>query len=1072
MNTRKALEILSKGDKVYSDRVNSPLLEKSDQYLSDYDDTQRNILAKQNDESIHLPFLDTLRRKVSKMIDSPDVNLPIVTRFDLYSGIRKASEKSKKDSGLKRLAAQLEKNWHNEPLGTMTYGQVAGLIKQYKDMFPRSKAADAMEAECTRIGLHKLPVAKLARIASNIGSQADYDVAMEINGFAGDRPEQIRARALVRGLVELRGASVGSEPVDQNDSRGIEERVADKVTVISKQADYAKALQMLPGAQQTLESLMNMVDSAANEMFEDGLNNDGQRLQSFSKTLDQWSKQLQSIVQKAQPLSEEQVQQKLPKSKPAPQSAPKQQPSEQGEFDHLFNQPQKKWYNPLTWFKGPQTASLIKSARSAAAVPSTVRNDITAFMHALEAQLAAPPMHDEDLEQDNLDMSMPDSDQMTDEPGLDLAPAPDMDMEVQPSDLEHGVDVVEEIEQAADDIIQEAPPEAMDYIDHEMAEGHSAPPGTAEWGAEEILNEGHEAPPPTDAWLDEEMAELEGGGLPGPGDLEAKGPPGHEEQILELKKNPEIDNPWAVAWSQHNKEKPGAHGKNSQLDADSLVDTEEGSVDDLLNLDPRMGQKKSDGKGIPLPGKVETHPKVTTYAKNVGKDGGKVLKSADIEQALLDGHTVKVGSVSIAINSNDEIEVWNKDAGRACDLMHMDTAVADFIAMADAEQKQIREFKSNFKYHIAEMVNVPCEACGNVHLFEKAANINTDQYACLCGNLVDASSVEELLKIAQWGKAYQVSVQYPVTKDPQQNKVARDKLYNTLRTLSKGNMKVDDEGSGFVVSTMWNVEDHDVAKIERQMQALGARPESRRVGQALPGIEAPPAAPAAPAPSAPSSAEGPLPVNDDIPGMPFDTVANAAWTNYKALNMSFHDAAKTFLKEHGEKWADDPSKDSAVLSAMMAQYGGTATQAAPPAPGAAPMSATPPPGPGSTTMMAALKLAADSKLKTPSIRKPKDHVSVPNDVGPDSETKGSIPAPGKVKSQPNKEQHQKLSPKDLGKDSETKDLLPTPGEPKAEHDPKKNKGVSLPDKKLDKDSEPNDPFSVPSLGKAPKVNKG
>jgi hypothetical protein len=83
----------------------------------------------------------------------------------------------------------------------------------------------------------------------------------------------------------------------------------------------------------------------------------------------------------------------------------------------------------------------------------------------------------------------------------------------------------------------------------------------------------------------------------------------------------------------------------------------------------------------------------------------------------------------------------------------------------------------------------------------------------------------------------------------------------------------------------------------------------------------------------------------------------------------------------------------------------------------------------------------------------------------------SIPTPGRVKTQPNKEQHQKLAPKDLGKDSETKGSIPVPGTPKVEHNPKSQPGVRLPDKKLDADSEPNSPFTDPSLGAVPSVHR-
>ena len=38
-------------------------------------------------------------------------------------------------------------------------------------------------------------------------------------------------------------------------------------------------------------------------------------------------------------------------------------------------------------------------------------------------------------------------------------------------------------------------------------------------------------------------------------DLEEVAPPGKEKMVKALKKDPDIDNPWAVAWSMYNKEK-------------------------------------------------------------------------------------------------------------------------------------------------------------------------------------------------------------------------------------------------------------------------------------------------------------------------------------------------------------------------------------------------------------------------------------------------------------------------------------------------------------------------------------
>ena len=40
-------------------------------------------------------------------------------------------------------------------------------------------------------------------------------------------------------------------------------------------------------------------------------------------------------------------------------------------------------------------------------------------------------------------------------------------------------------------------------------------------------------------------------------DIEEVSPPGREDQVMALKNVPGIDNPWAVAWSQHNRSKRG-----------------------------------------------------------------------------------------------------------------------------------------------------------------------------------------------------------------------------------------------------------------------------------------------------------------------------------------------------------------------------------------------------------------------------------------------------------------------------------------------------------------------------------
>lgn len=819
MKTRDALEILSKGNVKYEDRVNSTLLERAAEYIDSYNETESAIADKKASMSTNLPFVEALKRKVSKLVSGPDQNLPIITRFDLYQGVRKIAERTAKDTGLQRLSTMLEKNWHDDPMGTLTYSQVSGLVKHMKDQFPRSVAADAIEAECTRVGLHKLPVAKLARIAKNINSQEDYDSVIESSGYAGDRPEQIRARALVRSLVALRDGDVPESGEDIHmgrDLRSPTDRVADKLAQLD-----------------------------------------------------------------------------MP------------------EHEHM------------------------------------------------EEQHSEPmPPHD-----------MP------------------HDVEVSPEEVDSGMDMMEEIEDAANEIVDEAPPEAQDYIEHEMSEGHTGYPGTAEWGAEEILMEGHTAPPPSDKWLDEEMHEIE-------------------------------------------------------------------------EMQDKHAAKK--GKGIPLPPKAKSQPKVTTYAPKMS-GGGKVLKASEIEDMILSGKKVVIGSVSIHVNSDDEVELWNKDAGQAASLLNLDQVIADFAKMVNDEKAKTASARVPFKFAIAEIIDVPCEMCGDVNSFMKSGSVD-DEYACTCGHLILGSSYEEFAKVAQYGKVYQVQVTYPQRNDnPNYNKQARDFVMKMLGNVTSNNMRIVDDSPGLMtITTSHEYFDPERAQAKLQqaggLQQNGGTVDVKRIAQGEPSsVGAVPAMPAV-APMSPPANATPE-IGSDVPA---EEAIAAALTHYKSTGLVSGpaEAISHMLKDYKEREdLKSPENQAIAMEIALELWGGGKAKATDVAP--APM-----PAPAPIAPVAASKVAADSKMKSPSIRKPKDHVSVPKDLGKDSETHGAIPTPsGKIK-----QQHKpdgKMSDKELGKDSETQDLLPSPGKINERHEP----SGKMSDTDLGDDSEGNDPFKTPSLGNSPSVKK-
>lgn len=1083
MQTRKALEKLSKGDKVYQDRTTGML--DSQKFIDMYDERERAIIAKKNADSVPLPFLESIKRKVAKMVSSPNDNLPVVTRFDLHTGIRKLSERAPADGGLKRLSSQLEKAWHVEPLGALTYGDVSGLVRLYRDQYPRSKAADAIEAECSRVGMHKLPVAKLARLAASISTQSEYDDACAANGYDGDRPEQVRARTLIRELVALRGTGVDSHEQAPKDTRDIGERLADRIArdaALEKEAGYQEALSMLEKASQGADQLIGLLDSASMELFGDGINTAGQLADHLSNALAKWQGSLTDLRDEAQPMSEEQVNKAVPApaAPPADDGVPFADPDDVDEVEdvQLKNDMgdaglKKKWYDPRTWSLQSRKAGVL--AAELATIASSQDSDFgdklfnfAKYLRKCEArfaQLAPLPEEEKDLADE-----APGAPEMDGPPGMG-APAPDMGAPVAPLDeegLAQGVQVMEDIQEVSQEVLQEAPPEAMSYIDHEMGEGHTAPPGTAEWGAEEILNEGHEFAPPSEGWLQEEMEELGMGADPSMGAPNMEMPP-HTEQAP----------PMGLGALKRAQRNFGTERETNQLGHQKHLDTRKPEVDidtpaaadmgfkgedlkqliQMIKADPNNpawdelvvgmpGHQAAKGKGIPLPdGKIKQQPNDKSLV-DVPEDGGKALKASEIEAAILDGKTVasKSGSIKILVNENDEVELWDRSAGRACDLANLDVAIADFINMANHEVKTAKAAKRASA--TIKVVDVPCDSCATVSQFQLAASVK-DQYQCECGNRISAGLIHSLVKLGQ----LQVS-QAPAPMAPDYNALAQEIVSagdpTNMPDMIRSCMHMGEENPAI---------DPDVL-LQHVKGLAGAQPAmppqqmaaGKRAQQAVPapGGSAPPAA--APAPAAPPAAAPAAPGEEAeaaVTDMPVDEVIKGAFVNYKAQGMKLQEALRTFMKEHGDlmestKWT--PEAD-AIFVAMQTQYYTSAVPAAAPAAPAAPAAVT------------------AQKLFEVTVKKMKDHVSLPSKpLGKDNSQDDLIPSPGKIKQQQGKPQGT-FSNTDMGKDSDGREI--ELAKPK-KTSPTKGK---LPNKDMGSDSEGNDPFPVPGLGKKPSVSK-
>jgi hypothetical protein len=184
------------------------------------------------------PALDALERRFAELAQAElqDNALPMVARFDAYQAVKRARSRFAQDRGLRLCASHLERLWQQDALGYLTVGDVARLRAHYTSQFPKSAVAQVLEAEIPRVGFNTLPVHKFATMAAQIEGpteedrQAAYEAVCRVNGLAGNRPEQIRARALLRGLAEMtEEPQVYASPYASMGSEGVVERLSHRM---------------------------------------------------------------------------------------------------------------------------------------------------------------------------------------------------------------------------------------------------------------------------------------------------------------------------------------------------------------------------------------------------------------------------------------------------------------------------------------------------------------------------------------------------------------------------------------------------------------------------------------------------------------------------------------------------------------------------------------------------------------------------------------------------------------------------------------------------------------------------
>ena len=164
--------------------------------------------------AVNGPVADALVRFLEKARQASLENspLPVVSRFDAYQVVKAQSTKTRRDRGLKLCAAHLMRLWRDDPEGTLAVGDLARLRAHYGRAHPRSKVRQVLDAEIPKVAFTTLPVRELAHAAAAITDQASYEETCRALGVDGRRPDQVRARAYLRGLVAI--SAPEAEPDD------------------------------------------------------------------------------------------------------------------------------------------------------------------------------------------------------------------------------------------------------------------------------------------------------------------------------------------------------------------------------------------------------------------------------------------------------------------------------------------------------------------------------------------------------------------------------------------------------------------------------------------------------------------------------------------------------------------------------------------------------------------------------------------------------------------------------------------------------------------------------------------
>ena len=885
MKTRKALGILSGGTKVNG--ASSDLLDRAADYIKQYDTENDRINTKKSKLDIGRPFLDVARKKLSKVVSATDENLPVIAKFDTFTFVKKQASLLPSDAGLKKLSKHIESVWHSDPMGVFTYGQVASLANIYGDQFPRSKASAALKNACIAHGLHKLPVAKLARIASRVDDQESYDSLIDSNGLSGNNPEQIRARTLIRGLVSMRDIQLESD-ADHNAFSSVDDRVANSLVKMAADDD----------------------DLSSNPFADDD--------SSDSDTDDDTD------------------------------------------------------------------------------------DDIDSDMDG--SNLIGPPNMSEKHEK----LKSPAEEESEHSIGVEVNPEL-ADGEVQSSELAEAVNIINDATESAEELVEDAPVEIVDYISHEEAEGHTGPVGSPAWAAEEILLEGHEGIPGTEEWIKEELEEIGGD--------------------MDMDEDESEDGPADAGPAEGSMPRLNASIVESNLLAGKLVKVGAASIN--INSDDEI--EIWNGKTGYACGIEHMDRAISDFIKTARSNALNKLAGRTYVAEIVSVPCAECATVTQFVRSASKEDTYACDCGSNITTRGVEQLIESGHLVVKKVSNKIDDIAKEWLYIVTNSNRDPIE----FKKFQKARN--------------PAGYPPVVLNAAIQAFSRLYKQHEPISVDGE-NSLPAGKI---AQTIDKDVRKWANEymTSGVAGKTM-TPELFLQMKMGPHFNPHMAQAMTERFHAALAGgRDAPPTERALPG----GKQTAPLPqekkkwfglfggkagqIDNDLSSKLMSSAAAS-----QAAGCSMEEAMKRMLSEHGDalRQSTESGADTTepIMNALHSAYTGNGA--------GEPIAKMPEalPGDAQPEMPEPIQspVAARSAFKEPKVNKHQtDAVSGKKDLGPDT-SGDEMPGPKKITTK-SPGDAVKMD-KELGPDSSTKDLLPSPGAIKVNHDPKSQSGVKLPNKKM------------------------